>query len=450
MGETSRVFMSYKYSTPQLSRTVQDLATALMHFNIDVVLDQQELSCGSDVRSFMENSVASTDAMLVVVTSELNRALSSTGIWGAGARFEIDLAIARLATDPAFRLIPVLVDEARPEGALARLKAIDLSEPAHFRGRIAQLAADLVLGGHPGYASGLLAHRYRVDQLIERRGLTHVLAGYDTRLGVEVELYGCVHHPSGPRLLQLASRIARARSKAYSPFLLNYRDFLPFTDAYELVTERFVGPDLEVCLQRGHRLPAEQVCAQVCLGMIELHNAGLVHGGLVPQSIRIGCIGKRGAVKIVDFTFTAPDDEPELDFGGITGYPMAMPPENLAGCRHGEKGDVYQLGTLLFRCLTGRWLLNRRSLRFVSSLKATTHCLVEELNADTLRKSRRGGADIDAACYIEAIRAMSSPDPDTRPTGQEALHMLFRLGADPTGYSEELDAAQQQICKMDA
>src|SRR5262245_53691223 len=62
---------------------------------------------------------------------------------------------------------------------------------------------------------------------------------------------------------------------------------------------------------------AVQICAQVCLAMIELHNAGLVHGGPVPQwrSQWTAC-----AVKVVDFAFAAPMDEPERDPGGLTGY----------------------------------------------------------------------------------------------------------------------------------
>jgi hypothetical protein len=452
MRTLPRVFISYKYATPQFSHEVQALAAELTHFHLQVILDQQELSYGGDIRDFMQDNITTADVMLVIVTQEFNRALESTQQWGAGVRFEVECALARLSTDPGFRVIPVLLDASRPIGPFSRLKAIDLSEPAQFRQQIARLAADLLLVDHPGHSGGLLAGRYRVDRLIEQRGMTHIFVGYDTRLSTDVEVYRCsgAWKPGDPERLQLASRIARGRSSAHSPFLLNYRDFLPYTNAYELVTERFEGPDLEVCLSKGLQLPSAQVCLQACLALMELHNAGIVHGGLVPRALRIGRNRRHATVKIVDFEFATLVEELNVKCE-ISGYPMAMPPERWAGQPPSEKGDVYQLGVLLFRLLTGQRLLNRATIMGMPSMARLAHVLIEDLDDASLQKLLSAtGAGADAAINAKTIRAMTSLDPDSRPSGQEAAHLLLRLGADPTGYSESLDTAQQRITAQSA
>jgi hypothetical protein len=72
---------------------------------------------------------------------------------GSRRDFETERSLAKMAVTPSFRVIAVLSDNTRPEGRLAKFKAIDLSDRATFRHHIARLAADLLLVDHPGRSS---------------------------------------------------------------------------------------------------------------------------------------------------------------------------------------------------------------------------------------------------------------------------------------------------------
>lgn len=130
-----------------------------------------------------------------------------------------------------------------------------------------------------------------------------------------------------------------------------------------LWTDLVEGETLEERLEREGRLSATETVAiglDLCRALAAVHGAGLVHGDLKASNV----LRERGGrIVIADFGSASPGGpggrEP-LVFR--TGTPAALAPEVLAGGAPSVASDLYAVGTLLFRLLTG--VYPKRALRW--------------------------------------------------------------------------------------
>jgi serine/threonine-protein kinase len=91
----------------------------------------------------------------------------------------------------------------------------------------------------------------------------------------------------------------------------------------------------------------------VCAALAAAHAAGIIHRDVKPSNI---LIGPDGAVKVADFGIAklVEADGPRLTATGqIIGSAMAMAPEQINCATIDQRTDVYALGALAFRLLTG-------------------------------------------------------------------------------------------------
>src|SRR4030095_16449352 len=82
--------------------------------------------------------------------------------------------------------------------------------------------------------------------------------------------------------------------------------------------------------------------------------AGIVHGDLKPGNI---LVRGDGSVKLTDFGIASLLETAASwseSSTRLTGNVRYMAPEILQGAKIDPRGDIYSLGTLLFRVLTGR------------------------------------------------------------------------------------------------
>ncbi|MHC4885889.1 MAG: protein kinase domain-containing protein [Planctomycetota bacterium] len=86
---------------------------------------------------------------------------------------------------------------------------------------------------------------------------------------------------------------------------------------------------------------------QVCNAMDYAHAKGVLHLDLKPQNIKLG---EYGEVFILDWGFAARKDEAPKFLGGT---PIYIAPERLRKEAPDERADIYALGVLLYRLLTG-------------------------------------------------------------------------------------------------
>jgi hypothetical protein len=122
------------------------------------------------------------------------------------------------------------------------------------------------------------------------------------------------------------------------------------------------GESLDDRLRREGPLPIHEVLRigrEVALGLAAAHDHGLVHRDIKPANIFLeaGVDGERGGrVKIVDFGLAraASDDLHLTRTGTIVGTPAYMSPEQARGLRLDSRSDLFSLGCVLYRMVTGR------------------------------------------------------------------------------------------------
>ncbi len=129
------------------------------------------------------------------------------------------------------------------------------------------------------------------------------------------------------------------------------------------VMEYLPGLSLEHLLERHGPLPAERVVhllRQICQGLREAHQVGLIHRDIKPGNI---FAAQRGGlydvVKLLDFGLVKPVGENRSaslsQEGGISGTPLFMSPEQARGLGDLDaRSDIYSLGAVAYALLTGR------------------------------------------------------------------------------------------------
>jgi eukaryotic-like serine/threonine-protein kinase len=122
-----------------------------------------------------------------------------------------------------------------------------------------------------------------------------------------------------------------------------------------IAMEKLIGTDLATKMRSENRMPSDELVAmidQVARGLEVARLAGVVHRDLKPHNL----FHHEGSVwKILDFGVSKVlDSEGTLTGEGIVGTPQYMAPEQASGGHVTHLADVYALGAIAYRCLTGR------------------------------------------------------------------------------------------------
>ncbi|WP_144126584.1 serine/threonine-protein kinase [Catellatospora sichuanensis] len=125
------------------------------------------------------------------------------------------------------------------------------------------------------------------------------------------------------------------------------------TTAAYLVMELIDGvPVRQALAEQGH-LPwpqAVRIAAQTADGLAAAHARGIVHRDVAPGNILLTADG----VKIIDFGICASTGSEELDAdGNLIGTPAYLAPERVDNRPVQPPADVYAIGVLLYRMLSG-------------------------------------------------------------------------------------------------
>jgi WD40 repeat protein len=118
------------------------------------------------------------------------------------------------------------------------------------------------------------------------------------------------------------------------------------------------GETLEDLIARDGRLPparAARILAQVAGALDAAHERGLIHRDVKPANVLIADPDGEEHVYLTDFGLSirgADGEDPST--GRWAGTPGYLAPEQIRGGRLDARADVYALGCVLFRALTGR------------------------------------------------------------------------------------------------
>jgi len=155
----------------------------------------------------------------------------------------------------------------------------------------------------------------------------------------------------------------------------------------------------------------------VARGLEVARGAGVVHRDLKPHNLFFHA----GTTwKILDFGVSKLiGSEGTLTGNGIVGTPQYMAPEQAAGGEISHRSDVYALGAIAYRCLTGRALFSGRDI---------TELVYQVVHARPIRPGALGRVPSS----VEDVLAIAlAKDPRRRfPSAQAFAHafMLARRG----------------------
>jgi serine/threonine-protein kinase len=152
-------------------------------------------------------------------------------------------------------------------------------------------------------------------------------------------------------------REGRAAALVNHAGVVGVTDFgtLPGGQAF-LVMEYVEGKTLDEALGRGGTLPpaeAVRIVLKIVSALEAAHVRGVVHRDLKPSNV---FLTPAGEIKIADFGAARVEDQRRgtgTDAGLVLGTPAYMAPEQALGLPTDERADLYSLGCILFRVLSG-------------------------------------------------------------------------------------------------
>ncbi len=196
----------------------------------------------------------------------------------------------------------------------------------------------------------------RVEEKIGEGGCGEVYRGVDLMLDRPVAIK--VLHP---RLASRRDLAERFRSEALTlarlshPNIATLYSFHQEGDASLMVMEFVRGKTFDALLrERGRMSPDEALPLffQALDGIEHAHGLGVIHRDLKGSNVMRA---DTGAVKVMDFGIARALGSPGLTQGDHPiGTPEYMPPEQVRAEEIDARADLYALGALLFKMLTGR------------------------------------------------------------------------------------------------
>lgn len=216
-----------------------------------------------------------------------------------------------------------------------------------------------------------IGDRYVVERLIGKGGMGIVVKARHEELGqtfaIKVLREGILE--SGEAQARFL-REARALARFQSEHVVRVTDIGRLTSGTPyMVMEYLEGTDLASLTARGGSLPMEEAVdyvVQAAAGLAEAHAQGLVHRDLKPGNLFLTRrVDGTPLVKVIDFGIAKSLMSKTVVTQGerVLGSPRYMAPEQLKASRNTDtRADVWALGAILFRLLTGHTPFEQRDM----------------------------------------------------------------------------------------
>jgi tetratricopeptide (TPR) repeat protein len=282
----------------------------------------------------------------------------------------------------------------------------------------------------------LVAGRFRIEEEVDAGAMGTIFRAVDVSSGATVAL----------KLLRIktdegAARIgreARVLASLEHPGIVRHVAHGSSKQGRFVAMEWLAGEDLGKRLERGVLSieEASSVARRIGGALAAVHEAGLVHRDIKPRNVfLVG--GEATDVKLLDFGLArsqGADDTDELTASGIlVGTPSYMAPEQARGDRGVDgKADVFALGCVLFKCLTGVG-------PFTGADAVATLAKILFEDARPLSELR---ADVPSG-LVDLVEAMLAKERDGRPSAAEVVAALLESG--PPSAHGPASARRQQL-----
>jgi len=155
------------------------------------------------------------------------------------------------------------------------------------------------------------------------------------------------------------AREAAAAAQVKSPHVVQMLDHGVMDDGQPfIVMELLEGTDLSKVLSRRTLAPAEvaHIVEHVALALQRAHAKGIVHRDIKPNNIFLCEVGATAPfVKLLDFGIAREASQQHLTAtGNLIGTPAYMSPEQLSGKPVTPSSDLWSLGMVALKALTGK------------------------------------------------------------------------------------------------
>ncbi len=184
-------------------------------------------------------------------------------------------------------------------------------------------------------------------------------------------------------------------------------------------TEMIDGRTLEQELKRQGRRSerdALHIGTDVCGALAALHAAGIVHRDVKTDNIMREDDG--GRIVLLDLS-SAAGLHPERNTDVVNGTPLYMAPEVLNGATAGVRADIYSLGVVLYRLVSGQFPVEVESVRE----------LIESADSLPIVPLRELRPELSQG-FVDVVEKAMHPDPERRFRSasemEQALHRLTR------------------------
>jgi serine/threonine-protein kinase len=220
---------------------------------------------------------------------------------------------------------------------------------------------------HDARLGTILGGRYRLDRALAAGGMGAIYEAENLSIGKRVAVKLLHAHYAGD-----ADIVARFRREALAATAIGNEHVIEVLDlgtaddgAVFMVLELLEGHDLAAEIRARGPLPVADVIdvvSQICEALEAVHAKEIVHRDLKPENV---FLTRRGGhprfVKVLDFgiskvkaAFGTPE-EAATRTGTALGTPYYMAPEQARGAKDVDhRVDLYALGVILFRALTGQ------------------------------------------------------------------------------------------------
>ena len=257
--------------------------------------------------------------------------------------------------------------------------------------------------GRGGMGIVYRAHHRQRDQVVALKTLQGMDAGALFRFKQEFRTLAGVTHPNLVRLYDL---VCDGRCWFFTMEFVPGVDFRTYVRSAE-------------CQGSFHEGRLRESLRQLVEGIAALHEAGKLHRDIKPRNVLVTAEGR---VVLLDFGLAA-----ELDQQGrhqstechLLGTLAYMSPEQAAGGAVSPASDWYNLGSMLYETLTGRFPFEGSALEVLAA-EAARFC-----HSSVERGCRHPGGP------GSVVHGAAARDPEARPSGAEILGQLGRDRQEP-------------------
>ena len=294
------------------------------------------------------------------------------------------------------------------------------------------------------YLNKTFDDKYKTTRLIGKGGMSRVYEAQHLTLEKTVCIKVLVADVN--MMEQLVPRFRReadAICRLNHPNIVQVLDFgqAPETSAPYLVMEYVPGRPLGQFIDEEHPLEEKRivhVISQTLSALAEAHAAGIIHRDLKPANIIVTSLRtEENFVKVLDFGIAKILDDPGADkltrTGMLFGTPEYMAPEQARGDDVDHRADIYSMGVILYRMVTGR-------TPFVSQTPMGT--LTKHLTEKPTPPNKLEGVKVSKALESVIMKALEK-DPAKRHTNVQVMQKDLRAAVEgppakaPTRVTEE-------------